>query len=488
MTTDLPIDEVAQKAAQLSQRTVELRRQIARIAGDSAALDVAKAELLLHAELNATTEEFNRLLYDLLPTVIEIAGSVARKNGLGPHAKEEFLGEAQTKIAGNLHKFDLNKSDKTFIMVSTGANQPAPSRFRAWTRTVLSRLFIDGVRRNKRWKRDRAISSSSDSNRGTGRTAQPQSKGLSEDPNSRNQFPSDTGNASANSANQRLEERLQPVRDLPDQFTSEEELDLGQLSETCIHLFLFSTALWHLLSEESKARWQAAKPTEWEASQFNAMARANRFLQNVAEDQYCNRQQAKGKMRNMTFDQLRVNLANSFAQNLNRHFWRFLRLNTAWQHLFQHIEPFTNEFQAELAKELNRELLAGYLFTDVLFACSSSDRCFGWLEDMGLDNSIDCNFGRIAGQNSYIGNRQAAHSIEINPKKWEYVCRFCGIEIDESDAQDFMVQCFDNSTEARRQSLAKRVAPFRKHIDLPLPFERFASDALVENSNSEGRL
>lgn len=455
--TDHQLDELAYRTASICREIRTLRDEIAGLADevpaqsrDSQVVDLISRIVALEAEQES-----------LFPAIkIEIHQLVAKFNLQG-NARQQLLLESEAKVRLKLYKFTVLENTEA----SSG------SKFRGWLRRLIEREFANAHRLadkgsvqklNRRssedWAKKYGVASSS--------VDIPSAKVI-------DALPTDKRRSKAR-ANE-------PVRRLPEHFTVDEELQIESLPEQCQVLFLFSTGLWHQLSDTKQQRWADAQPSDYELSRQTAIARANRFVIRSVEDAI-----ARGPVdwkvdHDALFHDLTRKKAHVVAQNLNRHFWKFMRLNTAWQYLFAFLEPLDKELIEGIEATLELDLMLAYLHTDVYMLCDTASRCFDWLDRCGFENSIYQNLGRVAGQKSFINLTPSGSHRRTNEKKWEYACRMAGRDPVEIDADSFLTRIFTERDGPRGRRLPLRVAAKRHCVDLPLAFERMSKAELQED-------
>lgn len=462
------LDQAAYAAAAAARLIVEIRQQIAILATLSLK-EIQRDE----AELLKRLTDAEVALSQPLQKVLAASSTVAKRIALGKkaddHSADEFAAVAKAKVWGAIHKF--NRLDDSPVSGSAMA-PPTSSKFRAWLSTTLSRYYIDYIRNNKKWKTLLPFDDQ-------GRVNEPDIE-LEADERVplRALLTQDSSNGlevSAESVQQVDANARNSVREIPAHFSSNEEEALSQLSDLCVHLFLFSTGLWGRLSDGCKQRWGTAEASDWELSSFSSLGRANRFLLNQAELEL---QNAIGQRHPATFEKIHARLAQVYAQNLNRSFWKFLKLDTAWQYIFRNVVPFSDAFESSLLDTQGSNDVAVYLLCDCEMAFSSASRCFAWLEAHDFKNTATRNLGKIIGQKFLEGGETGATTSRINHYKCQLVSDFTCVLIDEKGAESLVQNFFDDSNVTRSREIPLRIAAVRHLVDLPLAFERINSSSL----------
>lgn len=457
LQTDQQFDELAYRTASICREIRRLRDDIARLASEerTQSREPQVADLISQvAKLEAEQET----LFPVIKTeILQIVDAL----GVKGNSHKELVLESEAKVRLNLHKFALLDN----------AKNPGGAKFRGWLRTLIKREHVNAYRLadkgsvqklNRRFSKEMAEKHGAES-RSVGIPVGKAIDGLKSD------------------KRRGVERDEVPVRQLPERFTEEEEEKIEALPEQCQALFLFSTGLWPQLSVVKQQRWADAQASGYELTRLTAIARANRFVLRSVEDDIAHGPVVWEADHETQF-QLRIKKkANVVAQNLNRHFWKFMQLDTAWQYLFAFIEPFDAELVAEIEATLDSDLMLAYLHCDVYMLCDTASRCFDWLDRCGFENSILHNLGRVAGQKSFINITPTGSQRRTNEKKWEYACHLAARPAVEIEADEFIKQTFTERDGPHGRSLPLAVAAKRHCVDLPLAFERIPETELRED-------
>jgi len=380
---------------------------------------------------------------------------------LGSSAREEIFQETLATVLLTLHKFSKLED----------AGKYSGSKFRSWLRTRIKwnvanffRAVEKGSAEALNQKQQKAFEKTYGESK---KSATPISESLE---------------IAERDNRRRVQHVMQPARELPDRFTAEEEQQIETLPEQCRVLFLFSTGLWSQLSPGKQQIWADAKANEFELNRLNAIARANRFVLRAIEDDLAEKSIEWDVDYKDFVEELTRKKANVVAQNLNRHFWRFMRINTVWQFLFKCMEPLDDDLTAQIEEGLEPNLMLAYLQCDVYMLCDTSNRCFDWLNQCGFENSITHNLGRVAGQKAFVDDSRSGSRLRINEKKWEYACRLAKCDPSVIAGDEFMRQVFEDVDGPYGQALPILVSANRAFLDLPLAFERIDQSSMIDET------
>lgn len=455
MSPETESSEASLLLDQLAYRVAEICCKIRSIRDEIAALPSVVPPSSLEIEIQQRFSRISELeaeresLFPTLKTEVKNIVSSLKMNGL---EYDQFLLEAEAKLRLEFHKF------KQIIESPSSAKQG--SKFRGWLRILVTHARVDYYRESVKGS--------------AGKLNQKHNSELEA------KYGKGAGNNLAASSNLIMDEskdlrrsRQSDVtqRILPSSFTSKEEEYIESLPELCQLLFLFSTGLWHQLTLAKKERWQAAKTTPFEQNRLTAIARANRFVLRAVEDELAVSSINPESDHEKLFQDHMKKKSNNVAQNLNRHFWKFMQINTVWLYLFAFIDQFDAELVEQIEETLDADLILAYLQCDVYFRCDTSSRCFDWLGRCGCENTILKNLGRVAGQKSFINMTQSGSKRRTNEKKWEYACQLAGRDTDEIGADEYIADIFKDRDGPRGRLLPLSVASKRHYVNLPLAFE-----------------
>lgn len=472
-----PIDNLAWTLSDLSRQMLCCYAKIDQLVSKAVKVDDLRAQLeSVQQRLTELRSNRDELLPQLLSVVSELATKICSLRNDQPFQVEEIVVEANTHIVQKIHNFHIPSADCDAALAYDEqlAQEPdpkvRPSYFLAWAKQVIHNMRISYFRANissfdKAHRRD-SNRDGSDSETDSNPKSIPISKlgyripqGLLSCPESR---------LETDAIDYRSRE-CQPAKPTPCTFTLDEEHHLSRLSDRCRQLFLFSTDMFQFLSQSRQTEWRAAQVSPIESSELSAVGRAARFALNMAEEKFLSQKnQLQHVDLQIEFHAIHRRIANSCAQDLNRHFWKFCRLNTTWQWLFRFIEPWGETTLQSMDRDLDLNLLAVYLINDVLLGCESADQAFGWL-DRHVINDLNSNFSRIACLPTFQSS--GSKSPFLNQLKWDAVRNWLKLDT-ELDTAKFLAFVLDDTCDSRTSDLVLLSSRFRDLLDLPMPFER----------------
>lgn len=490
------IDQIAAKTAEVCRRIRAARSELRQLAASCP--DIVTLRMTAHdkrqslADLEGKRDELLRVL---LPVVADIARGISRRNGDDAQRTDDLALEAQAKIANKIHTFNLpaNVSADHSCIGSNEQQVDMPkdthprSRFKGWAHAVLRRARVDYGRAHVSVVEELAIKTKQAESRRSNQNRTERARNDTRTyslPRGLLQAGDDLAAELVFDAQDYRAGQYEPQRPMPLAFDCEEETKLAQLSDRCRCLFLYATDTYRLLSATRREHWAEASVSDFESNELNAVSRAGRFVLRLAEREFLERELDGDTEVEVAFHELHQRIAQSAAQDLNRHFWRFMAMNTAWQRIFLYVEPWDSKMLAEMEREIDPDLLIAYLLCDVLFGCDSADRCFHWFDEFGMENKLSANFARVAGQRTYTvestkerlpGDSSASvddDQLVVNPEKWKRACQLAGGYLLGISPREFLVTTLDQVNGPRSAQLVLDAARSRNSVDLPLPFEK----------------
>lgn len=451
------LDDCAYQLADICREIHKLRVEVANLAEDQLA-EQREANMQSFFERIEKLKSEQEQVFPLVDS--EICALIAAYR-MDSSRYDEILQETRATVLQTLHKFSKLEDPGKYN----------GSRFRSWLRTRIKWDIANHYRAIEKGSSEKL------NQKQQKRFAKTYGESINSQPPV-----SESLEIAAKDNRLRSQQEIEPFRKLPHCFTEEEEQQIASLPEQCRVLFLFSTGLWSQLSPERQRTWADAKANEFELTRLNAIARANRFVLRAIEDDLARNPIDWDEDYTDLIEELTRKKANVVAQNLNRHFWRFMRINTAWQFLFAYMEPLDDDLSAQIDECLEPSLMLAYLQCDVYMLCDTSNRCFDWLNQCGFENSITHNLGRVAGQKSFIDDSRSSSKLRINEKKWEYACRLAKCDPSAIAGDEFMRDVFADVDGPCGQALPIQVAAKRAFVDLPLAFERIEQSSMLDET------
>ncbi|MCA9167058.1 MAG: hypothetical protein KDB23_05300 [Planctomycetales bacterium] len=188
-------------------------------------------------------------------------------------------------------------------------------------------------------------------------------------------------------------------RPVPTQLSTDEEKQLGKIcgskpasefNASQRDVFLYASGLWLLLSEAARTEYKphcGLAVSDYEFRELGAAVRAVRFADQFMYRKYCEHRTGEEVSANdllRKYVDFRKVPNQSIAQNLLRNYWKLLKIDSAWQHIFRDVEPLPVAILDEVERELSKEMLARWIYYDIWCRIDNSQRWRRWTEELGL--------------------------------------------------------------------------------------------------------